>query len=581
MKTIIYSLILACLAYQPAFGQASKESAALDGANASFNIGAVQLAASQYQDFLREYPSSASLAEVRYKMFVISSLKLDIANMQKYSDQLIEQHFDSPWACHILMTHCDANRLLAIANQKRKVVDVSKQKPEWERAVRVLQIFMGRFANDKQHQPEVIYKMGDCMRRLGRPEAIPVLKQVVAIDAEGDWGKLARFWLEDAGYFQKNMDSLAFMQIADNENHLAYLDLVDLHGKNLTPAERAKCLCLQASCLMSLDRKSAAKALWEKVLKEEAASPYAGESAFWLAELAFQESDFVRAREQFRQFAEQFPKHPRAEQARAFEQGLAELDASWQELGQVLQVMYRHCVGKPEPTMSMQLSLSTGNPVKVLNGRFAYQDVQHMLAQLTWAGGGVVVANNDQGGWFGIYERGLFIQAKQKIDVPLPAFTIDRGPDGKFNFFGNFGANRAPGTPMLTINPQVLTEIVIQAKHRVHLLRRPSKDTAGKVFVLQNPRFDTPAPTQGELMVDATLMPREFHCVVPSSKHAPSEWKLSEIRLGEPISAEAFTVPVPAGVQVRQTEQLQPAEIYPPLFELASRLMTMYSETRK
>ena len=121
----------------------------------------------------------------------------------------------------------------------------------------------------------------------------------------------ARLSLAGPSAFPAMADELVRLQAGDGEQNLAFLDLADKALPRLKGDDLIKFLAYQARGLPA-ERKEQRRDLHRRIVKEFPASPWAAESAFWLAEAHFADKEFDQARAGYLELATRYPQSPRA-----------------------------------------------------------------------------------------------------------------------------------------------------------------------------------------------------------------------------------------------------------------------------
>lgn len=568
----------------PAQGQPTpQERERLRAAAEAFERGDFDPSAGALKDFLHDYPKSSLAPEAAFRLAAVYLLQGKCADAAQAQDRLVRDYYASPWTGLILGTQFDDKRLLALANEWRAKGRAENSNDDTAKAIRVYQLCLARCGEKgkqggqaqneaKEAAKEVLYKLGDCLRRLGQPAPFQAaMQQVQALDGTGQWGTLAAIRLGDAHTVQDRMDDLLNLHVADNEEAHAFLALADEHAAALDEAARVKCLYYRARCHNGLGQIDKTLALCQEVIAKHPQSPWAAEAAMYVAEHHFSKGDVAKAKGLYLDVAQKYPKSPRAAQAGAWADWLGDADKHWKDFeGLLAATALKASAGNGAFALRVRRE---GEGSKPFEGRLAFQDPQHYLLSLAVGPTEFLVARDKDACWYRLSDRPEVVRTKHGADLPIPQLVA--ADDGKLNFNWGFGSQALPQAgPPIQVSPKAVASLVGQWRQTAHLTKQPQPGTAGGVvYRLQQPSWAHPHLTDLEVEVEAGGKVQAVRLTTYTDKAEKSVWTVSDISLGGPLPGQTFSPGVQAGVTVREVEEMNPMEVFTGVMRLLGVLM--------
>jgi TolA-binding protein len=561
----------------------AKERALFDKACDAFNKSEMGPASTALNDFLRDFPKSALAPEAAFKLSAAQGLQGKCAESLQARDRLVHDYITSPWALLILCTQYDEKQLLALANERRLKGIKENSNPDYGSALGIYNLCLKRCGEKAKQSPmaqnevtetgkEALYRMGDCLHRLGQEEPFKsVMQQIQAADAQGSWGKLATVRLGDDHVFQDHMDDLLNMHVAGDEELHVFLELADKHVAKLDGDALIKCLYYKARCRAGLQESDKAVTLCQEVIARHPKSKWAAESMMYMAEQEFDKGDTARAKALYLDLAKKYPDSPRAAQARAWAGWLDNADKDWKELQELLvSLALKGSAGKG--AFSLRVSRQAEGGGKSIEGRVAFQDAQHYLLSLAVGPAAFLVAKNDEGQWCRFLDRPEVIKCKKGADMPLPQLIVK--DDAQFSFNWGFGAQApAQSGPPIQIAPKAAEVYVGQWKKLFHL--KKEKAAEGRVvYRLQQPTWEHQKPVEYEIMIDATKAIQKIRLTLYNDKAEKSVWTITDLCIGGPLPDKVLKPELSSDLTVRTVEELNPMEV----FSGVMRLFTVFME---
>jgi outer membrane protein assembly factor BamD (BamD/ComL family) len=547
-------------------------------AAASWDKGAYDQAAGSLEEFLRAQPHSRHAAEARYKLGSAYLLLGKGAEARTAFADLARNHFQTPWAHLALAAHYDEPSLAQLAEDKLRQARASRQAEDANAAIRVFDVYARRFPQGKTSWDEVVYKMAGCYLLAGKDEAgLAGLKKVAEHDREGPWGKLAAIRLAGPTAFREHMDELMNLEGVKEEHSNLFLELAEKALPDLEGEDRVKCLYYQACCLRD-DSKERRLALYESIVAEHPGSPWAAEAAFAIAEHHFAEKDFDLARAAYVDMAERYPLSPRAAVARRWARWAAhqeEARAALQEA--VTQVLHQICEGAGGYAFRLELPACKDLP-RPVQVRFAWQgESQDAYLGVHYGDTGIELANNQDGLWCHLLDQVASVtHVKQRLPLPPARLWAQEDPILHMTTCGlglttdreSTAASAAQALPVLT---RGLGELVSARDHLHRAVRRDGEGQERVVIVCESAARNDPRPVRVEVELNAAGKPHEVRYYDREDGHRKMA-RLTDIVLGEQLPASTFEVHVPAGVEVRTLDQIDPFALFAHAFRMMSVL---------
>jgi tetratricopeptide (TPR) repeat protein len=457
---------------------------------------------------------------------------------------------------------------------RRKRAREARKPDEARTALQILDLWARRFPQSARGKEEMAYRRGDCCRLAGDDGGFrDAMHKVIELDKNGDWGKLAAVRLAGPAGLASCMDELVRLSAGEREPAAVFLDLADGVLPALKSDALVKCLYYKARCLAA-DRKEQARELYRRVLKEFPTSPWAAESAFWLAEAHFDDKEYDKARAGYLELAAKYPHSPRAAQARRWADWLGEREAMAPELDRAVRGLCRRLT-EARGGFAFDLRADDSEQGTRLRARLAY-DAGANQAYLSLRCGdfSVLVANNKDAFWYRPPGREEMVKAPP-LELPRAGLVANGDPvNNRINCGFGVGA-QAPGDPgsPFQLSPGLAPALVssLQTLGHLHVEKRPAGEGKARTVVrLQtvNSSWDATEPFDVELVLDADGRPVEIRGSWSKGGGRTLTATVSDLVLGGALPPAAFAVTVPEGVTVRPVESFNPMELWADAFRL-------------
>jgi TolA-binding protein len=525
-----------------------------------------EAAAAALEDFLKEHPQSAHAPEARYRLAAAQVLMGKAAEAKATFEKLVEDHFASPWAQLALMTHFEEDALGKLADARRVEARDKKDAERARTAVKLYELYARRFPKGSKSKEELAYKTGDCLLVARDQEGFRTsLRQAQELDKDGGWGKLAAIRLAGVAAFAQNMDQLVRLSVGDGEQKSVFLSLADEAVASLQGEDRIKCLSYQAHCLPTA-QKDQRHALLRQVLKDYPASPWAAEAAYWLAEDAFADKAFARAKADYRELAAHYPQSPRAALATRWAGWIEEQDATCTRLTKVLEGVLRR-LAQAKGGFAFHLQ-TAGDGSKNVDVNFAWQNAtQDALFRLRLADAEVLLANNKEALWYRPFGHPGCLKAP-RIQLPSPRFALQEDPAAnRVNF--NFGISTdapADGGSPFQVSPQT-AGLLVNCLHPTFHIHFDPPATAGQAprvlrLELAVDSWDSHKPAEITVELDADDQPVAVRGTFWRDDQHKTTATIGGLVLGGPLPQSAFTVSLPPGTDVRGVEAINMFDLF-------------------
>jgi outer membrane protein assembly factor BamD (BamD/ComL family) len=537
-----------------------------------WDLQTYEACANWLEKFSRDFPRSRYAAEAAYKRACALLLLDKKKEARQAFDELVQNHLDSPWAKLALIAHYDQDALLdagkTLSQQARKQKDSNKSAALGKAAIEALKVRQARFPN-APNKEQAAYLIAVGHRVSNAAGYLAALGEVQKIDANGVWGKMAAMQQCDAESLRKHMDELIDLNAPDRENLMLFLELAEKLEGQLPAADQMKCRFLKARCY---EDKQKEIEVYAAIVKDHAKSPWAVESAFWLAEKLFADQKHAEAQAAYRTLVAKYPNSPRAAQARRLADWIDHLDATRPELEKALAVVIQH-LSREQFSLAFEMSGESSAKKKPLEFRLAWQGTEQFSLQARYGQVGGMVAGNAKGTWYHFLGATALYHDPGHLKLPMPqlVITADRHT-GVWNFQGNLATDAAHAQPSIQIASDfapVLARMLTNCYHIDHEIRKDVKGTAHTVFIVHNPGWDPKQTQVLEFELNARGMLQEIRC---RNDKSGAHLRISGIVIGEPLPAAIFEVTVPAGVAVQTVQQINPLELYAQAMRLFGEL---------
>ena len=558
-------------------GQAVPESEAHSNyelAVSFFKSGNYETAGRWLEEFLKRHPQSADAPEAAYDLAMSFILQDKPEEAKKVFDRIVADYFTSPWAGVLLRANYDEDAVFKLAGEKHAKGRREKNAKETAAALQIFELYGVRTKGQK-NKAELIYKVGDCCHTLEQTEKyLEAMIVVQNLDQDGVWGKLAAIRLGGSEAFRSRMDELINLGASGDEHLALFLELADQHAAELDLELKIKCEFYKARCYG--EDKEKRLATFRAILRDCPSSFWAAESSFWLAEDAFSQGEFAKARKDYEQLLKTYPKSRRAAQVRHWITCLDQLEQTSSQIHKVLEGTIR-CFCENKGSLAFTLQHETKNKDEAFKGdlrlRFAYQS-NDLLLDVNYGEAGFLFANNQAGSWYHTSDQNAVLRLRQRMKTPVPDLEVNVAPDSNnLSFQGKIkDGDQEPSFQLSPLLPQYLVKLL---KTSVHMSKETVKTGNGAMtlFRFQSPSWDSGRESTMEVWVDRGGKIKEARLLWPQQDNKMSQIRLSDVSIGEALPAEKFAVQPPAGVPVREVEEIGTMEVFAQVMRLAGLLM--------
>lgn len=538
-------------------GERSRQEAArraYEEAASTLQKQAYETAGAQLDAFLQNHFDSADAPEAGYKLAICYLLQDKPDDAKRIFDRIVQDYFQSAWAQVILRAHYDEEALFKFAGAKR----TEKSARLATDAVTAFTLYQRR-TKDKKNQQELIYRMGDCFDVLGETQKHDEAMQAVQKhDKDGVWGKLAAIRLGGPEVFRKHMDELINLD-ASKQQFLLFLQLADRYVAALSGEERVKCEFYKA-CSHDADRDKRAAVL-RGIVRDHPTSPWAAEAAFWLAEAEFSERRHAEARQAYLNFVKTYPKSPRVSQAQRWGEWLGSLDETSSELQKILDDTFAR-VSAGKGGLAIALRHQTESKKDRLLVRLAYQG-DNLLVDIRVGEEVLLFANNAQGTWYHGSANNAVLRVPQRMKVPGLATKLDGDPERRnLSFLSRVCGENEQST--IQISPRATEAMMSYLQVTLHFHKEIVQDQRGQSctrFRFESPVWNSQALHTIEVWVNDAGRICRGQVLWPGEESKESQLLLDDIAIGDPLPDSAFAVQVPAGLPVREVEEINPFDV--------------------
>lgn len=552
----------------PAWGQSSDAASAFAKGSAALNAKRYDEAELAFKQYLWDEPRGELAAEARYKLATTYLLRGRMPEAQEQYQKIVEEAFDSPWSGIVLFSHFEEKPLQDLANARRQQALHTNKAEDFTRALKVYHIYYGRFVqpflNNLQfaaQRPalaqkgfEVLFKAGDCGLRGGETAlGRQLLEQVQKEDTQGSYGKLATFRLGGEATFKERLEELSSLALAEKEPFYLFLDLADKYGQSFQGETQAALLHHRGRCLAELKRQDEATASFSQVLKDHGTSRWADESAFYLAELSFQQGKILEARNAYRTLMERFPDSVRTIAARDWITWLDQSESTITTVQAILEPLLP-ALSRTDGSLTLLLKQADGDGKPRREYRVAVGRENQFLFQLKSASDQVLFANTDNGFVRQIGAQGLVQRVAKPISLrPRVFFAFDSDGNCTMNYNVFFG-DQAKGTwPLLSTSPETPAELARLLAKRLHVgIVACPDDPKQKRLLLQWPQKKGRNLVKCEIDYDSAYRICSARCRYHDENGKSHEWTMTQLRVGEGIPSNAFDYALPEGVTVKE-----------------------------
>lgn len=551
---------------------ARNERALFERARSYLDDAAYETATQLLQDFLRDYPRSRLAPEASYRLAATRLLLDHPQQARKLFESLVTQYPDSPWARLVLLTHFDEGQLLAQITERRQQAVQSKKQAK--AAVDLLDVYQRRFPTGKLNRAEVVYKLGVCHRLADNEDAFAAAMRAVQEAApDSVWGRLAAFQLGDRTHFQDGLEKL-YRLSANKEELYALLDLAGRFEPAMDAEHQVRCRYWRVVCLGDLGRDKEARVLCRKVLSEQADSGAAADCQFWLAEHYYRHKEISRAEAEYKSLMKRYPHSARVEQARRWLAWLEGHDDAWSELEGVVA---RYATTAPDSPsgLGFRAVMRSSELGGSLRCRVAFQGTDRFLLELAAGNSGIVLANNEEGGWYRALGERVAFKARQRIELPRPHCEVgENSADGTMSLNFSWLAPTRDAGPCLVLPLRIAPSLVSSLQEQFHLCRT-SRTVEGKTtttFQMESASWAADDLIRVELEVSAEQEIKRVRYERQSGTEK-TECILSDVVLNGPLPADAFQVALPKGTEVRCVERVNLLDSLGHLLKTAAHVM--------
>jgi TolA-binding protein len=560
---------------------ANTECRLFESANQFLTAKDYSAAADAFENYLGAQPRSQAAPEAAFKLAATYVLLHRPADASKAYERLCQDYLDSWWAQLYLQTMCEEEQLLELANNKRFAAQRADDPGVAEDAIGLFAIYQARFADKAaaSKKKEILYKLSECHRLAGDDTSYQAGMHLLAAGGvDDDWAKLAAFRLGDADKFQLGMDDLIDLECGD-ECYAAFLHLADSYQDQLDADEAVKCTYYRAHCLEKLEETKEALALYRQIIQDHADSPWASESAFWLAEHAFSEGRFRTARTAYRRLARQYPDSPRAVYARHCARWIQSNDKSTRELEEMLRSLFSR-ISDLKGNMAFTIKGAAQAAEKAVQLRVAIQSPDKFLIRFAYGKAGILLVNNSTGGWFSCYTgKPVVYHSKQTAHFSVPHGQLDYDPatdKGKMLWGWSVATEGQDDQPLFKVAHEYAGHLARLARTGCHFVARKRPD--GRMclhFEQTGWRLDD--RSSFDVLVGPDHVVRSAKLVSAGKAGKTATLSLSRIDLGDTLPEAEFAVTLPDGAEVREVDEINPFEVLAQVMKVCG---SIYDEAR-
>jgi len=543
-----------------------------DVANDAFEAKNYPATVEILEKFLTVYPRSARAPAAAYRLATVYLLQGKDDQARKAFERLATSYYASPWAELALRMHINEEQFIDIADAMR----LKGRKPDGAadalRAVGLYEAYTDRFivkekSSKARSKEELLYKIADCYRCAGQAGVYREgMQAVMKQDPDGSWGKLAALRLGQGKPFVALMDELVHMDNVGKEACIAFIDLAKSGWHEPAGEEAVKCLYYQAHCHEVLDEKDEARELYRQIVKQHPLTNWAADSAFWLAEMEFEAGHLAEARDAFRALAKDYPKAARLAQAADWAAWLDQIDDTSKELEQLLAKVAAR-LNAAKGGLAFRLTVATQGQAPTLVARCAFADGERFLLAVHHGPHNFLVAGKADGAWYRASDGTFALHSKAIPALAWPHLIAEDNPDTKeLSCHWNWsGADANTAVPFFRLPPTLAHSAVGKLGTMLHIGKAMRPEPDGKqhtVFHLEMAQWEHPEPLVWELEFDDRQALREVRYIGRDSHGQTSVWSVSDLALGETLSAERLAVTLPKSVPVHEVDEIAPAEVW-------------------
>ncbi|MGF1582865.1 MAG: tol-pal system YbgF family protein [Gemmataceae bacterium] len=536
--------------------------------------------AAQYlSEYLKNHPMSRRSPEAAYRLAMTYQLLGKKEQANKILTTLTHEYYSTYWGQVVVRVHLDQAQLKKLWKEKYSKARKENDRFLADQTAFLLHLSGQRFPNmiDKS---ELAYRLAMCSRILGNKQMFDLnMKTAAAPKSTSDWSKLARCYRGTAETFRKQMDELMSLNSTNDETKRLFLELLDKHRSQLAPEEKTKSLYYQAYCLESEETKKR-KLLWNQVVTQSPRSKWGRKASLALAELAYQSGHRDDAFRRYKQLLVDHPSFPERDKVVSWVQCWNQ-DKQYQLfLGQFVGDIFSR-VQNGQGGFAFHLKASREGSDRQLVAQFANQGPRTLLDVR--------------------FGRATFFLTGTKDNSTLLL------PDGKnrlvsqkglnlpgIHFFGSLDPVNNKGTILFKscqkdqANPIRCDipkeDIIAMLPHwlgnrhitvRVHKTNDPKRQAYAFLFESVADTPDQDITTVEAFIEGGNLRTVRFHSKLFGKN---TTIRMTNIRIAEPLPANAFTVPQKyAALPVRQTQEALDGKLWMFLMMFGSEILQEFA----
>jgi tetratricopeptide (TPR) repeat protein len=397
--------------------------------------------------YLKSYPSGEKSAEMLFRLATFEAVEpKSQPEAVAHFKQLIRDFPDSSWARFAAAHAMKENEVYDAALEFRKDALAAKDRRLAAAAKNAL-LESGRRAEISRSMArlyETGYLLIDVCRLLGdeqsADQAMSALREALSRNQSDAWLKLAAIRSSMHNDIGKALDSLIAI---DNgcrvEAARLIVDLVRAHGDAFIGDDALRYRFHRALALTEIGSTEMGIMELSALSRDHPQSSWAGESLFWLANMAHDDDRVGDAQLLLHELVVRQPDHPRADVAKRWADEIDRRDETAAALEQILLATLKQWKdNRFRVWLKARTTTETG---KKISAELAFLSPHQFRAEMLCNGLGVIFVSNQKGTWLwdGI---GGIRHSKKPIDVGVPKFKAKLDPIGRhFDFHYGFDGN--------------------------------------------------------------------------------------------------------------------------------------------
>lgn len=532
-------------------------------------------AADALAQFLKLAPQSHLAAEALYKLGACHLMAEKKEDAQKAFDRLVRDYPASPWAQLVLKSHFDEKAYAKLMGEVYAAA-CDKSSPAKARiAVELCQDYIKRFPLSDAKRAELHYRAGLCLLLLGErgqyEQGMQILTQIDKYKEE-PWSKLAAIRQGGRAAFADRMDELIDLSGSDDDNVRLFLELSDVHYRDLTGDAKIKCRCYQARCLHEKgdDRYLA---ILRELIKEHPASAWAADAQFHIAERAYADGRMKKAQELFLKLAVQYPTSPRSARANDWASWIEQQAQCQRELEKVLGATIQR-LNQKGLSLAAALTLKSDAVKSAINARLGVQK-DRLLIDVGSENFKIFFVKNAAGIWFLAPDQKALYKLKE-FPIAMPVLNLAVDPVTRSFSFGLGFSDQGDSGSTVNVSPEAvkfLAAHMLVNAHGTVLDKSLPGGGSRRVIHLEDTTWDPTALYTLEIEAEKDVL-CEVRLEIRQGKSPPVRIRLSDLRLADQLPEEFFALPPFPGIPQREMEKID-------YFEALSQYMKLFSGLMK